>query len=203
MRHLEIKQQIAFCEKYGIAPNELLLLQILLLVQEDDAPEIVKDYFYLRTCSKGNTREMLIKLQDCGIINKSFKIPEIGAYIDPHSIPFNKNVIKDYYKCSFEAGKELFEVYPQFATINGNVVGIRSVSKKYDSLEDFYRAYGKIISWNPEKHRDIINLVMWGKENNIINCTLANFIIDQKWNDLKAMRDGDLGTVNLDAIKLV
>ena len=88
MRHLEIKQQIAFCEKYGIAPNELLLLQILLLVQEDDAPEIVKDYFYLRTCSKGNTREMLIKLQDCGIINKSFKIPEIGEYIDPHSIPF-------------------------------------------------------------------------------------------------------------------
>lgn len=203
MRHLELKQQLVFCEKYGIAPNELLLLQIILLAQEEDAPEIVKDYFYLRTCSRGNIRDMLIKLQDCGIINKSFKIPEVGAAIDPHDITLNKNVIKDYYKCSFELGKELFETYPQFATINGNVVGIRSISKKYDSLEDFYRAYGKTIGWKPEKHEEIIELVNWGKENNVINCTLANFIIDRKWSELEALRNGEIANIDFNAVKLL
>lgn len=202
MKNLELKQQLAFCEKHGIAPNELLLFQVILLMQEGDYPEIVSDYFQLRTCSRGSTREMLVKLQDCGIINKSFKIPETGS-IDPHIIPLNKNIVKDYYKCSFELGKELFDAYPQFTTINGNVTSIRSISKKYDSLEDFYRAYGKIIHWSPEKHAEIIELVEWGKENNVINCTLANFIIDQKWLALEAMRNGDLGTVNLDAVKLV
>ncbi len=157
----------------------------------------------LRACSKGNVRDMLIKLQDCGLIKKSFKIPEIGQSIDPNDIPLNMNVIKDYRKSSFELGKELFEVYPQFGLINGCSVGIRSVSKKFDSLEDFYKFYGKSIGWNIEKHNYIIDLVNWGKENNLINCSLCNFVVDRKWDTLEVMREGDVGTVNINAIKLV
>lgn len=203
MKHLELKQQIKFCEKYGIAPNELLLFEIILLSQEDDCMDIVKDYFMLRACSKGSVRDMLIKLQDCGLIKKSFKIPEIGQSIDPNDIPLNMNVIKDYRKSSFELGKELFEVYPQFCIINNCSVGIRSVSKKFDSLEDFYKFYGKSIGWNIEKHNYIIDLVNWGKENNLINCSLCNFVIDRKWDTLEAMKEGDVGTVNINAVKLV
>ena len=203
MKNLEIKQQIAFCEKYGIAPNELMLFQILLITQEGDDPEIVKDYFYLRTCSRGIVKDMLIKLQDCGLILKSYKIPEGGTTVNPHEIPLNKNVVKDYYKCSFELGKELFETYPMFCVINGCSTPIRSVSKKFDSLEDFYRFYGKQIGWKPEKHEHIIDLVKWGAENNVINCTLCNFIIDRKWEVLEAMKNGEIGNVNFDAIKLV
>lgn len=203
MKHLELKQQIKFCEKYGIAPNELLLFEIILLSQEDDCMDIVKDYFMLRACSKGSVRDMLVKLQDCGLIKKSFKIPEIGQSIDPNDIPLNMNVIKDYRKSSFELGKELFEVYPQFGLINGYNVGIRSVSKKFDSLEDFYKFYGKSIGWNIEKHNYIIDLVNWGKENNCINCSLCNFVIDRKWDTLEAIKEGDVGTVNINAIKLV
>ena len=76
--------------------------------------------------------------------------------------------VKDFYKCSFELGKELFEIYPMFGIINGETVGIRSVSKKFDSLEDFYRFYGKSIRWNPDKHKEILELVEWAKENNIL-----------------------------------
>ena len=105
--------------------------------------------------------------------------------------------------CINNAGKELFEVYPQFATINGGPVGIRSVSKKFDSLEDFYRFYGKTIRWKSDFHNHIIELVKWANENNILNTTLANFVIDHKWEELEALKNGELVNVNFDAVKIV
>ena len=198
-----LNNQIIFCEKYGINPNELLLLEIILIAQEGDDPEIVNEYFKSRICARGNTRELLQNLQDSGIILKSYKIPDKGTVLDVHSIPFNKNIIKDFYKCSFELGKELFENYPMFGIINGTNVGIRSVSKKFDTLEDFYRFYGKTIRYKQEVHSHILELVNWAKENNILNNTLANFVIDHKWDELEALKNGDLVNVNFDAVKLV
>ena len=72
------------------------------------------------------------------------------------------------YKCSFELGKELFEEYPQFKTINGSLVSLRGISKHFNSLEEAYFKYGKYIKWSPENHIEIIELVKWGKEHNII-----------------------------------
>ena len=195
--------QIVFCEKYGITPNELLLLEIILIAQEGDDPVIVNEYFKSRICARGNTREMLQNLQDSGVILKSYKIPEKGTVLDVHSIPFNKNLIKDFYKSSFEMGKELFEAYPMFGIINGMNVGIRSVSKKFDTLEDFYRFYGKTIRNKPEAHSRILELVNWAKENNILTNTLANFVIDRKWDELEALKNGEIVNVNFDAVKLV
>lgn len=198
-----MKQQLYFCDKYNITPNELLLLEIILIAQENDDPEIVNTYFVAKPTARGFVREMLQRLQDVGIIHKSYKIPDKGQQLNIHDISFNKTILKDFYKCSFEMGKELFEAYPMFGFINGANVGIRSVSKKFDSLEDFYRFYGKSIRNKPETHNHIIELVNWAKENNILNNTLANFVVDQKWNELEALRNGDLVNVNFDAVKLV
>ena len=101
-------------------------------------------------------------------------------------------------------GKELFEHYPQFATINNSIVPIRAVSKKFNSLEDAFRFYGKSIKWKPDVHEQIIDLLDWASQNtNFINCSLASFIIDQKWNDLQALKDGDLVNVNYDTVKML
>ena len=203
MRNLELKQQLLFCEKYSINPSELLLLEIILIAQEGDEPEIVHEYFSSRVCARGFTIELLAGLQNAGIIHKSYKIPEKGSVFNPLDIPLNKTIIKDFYKCSFELGKELFEEYPQFGFINGNPVGIRSVSKKFDSLEDFYRFYGKTIRWKQETHDHIMELVKWARENNLLCVSLCNFVIDHRWDELEALRNGDLANTNFDAIKVV
>jgi hypothetical protein len=109
--------------------------------------------------------------------------------------------VKDFFKCSFEMGKELFENYPMFGLINGEPVGIRSVSKKFDSLEDFYRYYGKSISWKPEKHEYIMELVSWAKDHNLLVTTLANFVIDHKWKELEALRNGEIANIDFNAVK--
>lgn len=59
-----------------------------------------------------------------------------------------------------------------------------------------------ILKWNLEIHNNIINLVKWANEHNIINCSLASFIINNGWIDLQALKDGS-GNVNYDSIKLL
>lgn len=100
-------------------------------------------------------------------------------------------------------GKELFEAYPQFGSINGSVIPLRGVSKKFDSLEQAYFKYGKSINFNPEKHKYIIELVEWAKDNNILNCSLASFIVNNGWCDLEALKNGDIANINYDAIKMI
>ena len=193
-----LKNQIVFCEKYGINPNELLLLEIILIAQENDDPTIVNEYFKSRICARGNTRELLQNLQSAGIILKSYKIPEKGTTLNVHEIPFNKNIIKDFYKCSFDMGKELFETYPISTVVNGNEYKLRRISKKFDSLEDAYRAYGKAIRWKPEVHNHVINLINEGKNNNYNFTTLGDFIVDNDWTNMEAIsKDGIINNSNL------
>ena len=201
MKDLNLEQQLIFCDKYIITPNELLLLEIILLAQEGEQPEIVLNYFNANVDARGLTRPMLERLQAVGIINKTYKIPQKGERLNIYDIPINKNVVKDFFKCSFEMGKELFENYPMFGLINGEPVGIRSVSKKFDSLEDFYRYYGKSISWKPEKHAYIMELVEWAKDRNLLVTTLANFVIDHKWEELEALRNGEIANIDFNAVK--
>jgi hypothetical protein len=203
LKIFNIEEQLILLEKYKINSDELLFITVILLIQEGEANQYIQTYFSLPNECRGSIRELLLSLQEKQIITKDYKIPPTGSKFIPEDITFNKNFIKNFYKASFYIGKELFEAYPMFCTINGCPTSIRSVSKKFDSLEDFYRFYGKQIGWNPVKHAHIMELVKWGSEHNVINCTLCNFIIDKKYEVLEAMRDGDVNNVNFDAVKLI
>ena len=202
MTTLTIEDELLILNKYRITPNELMFIRTLLILQEDANEELFKTYIEILHNSNIQIRELITRLQAKGIILKSFKVPNPGEAFDPYSIPINKPFLKNLFKSSFEIGKELFEAYPQFGNINGCVVPLRTVAKKFDSLEDCYARYGKEIKWNPEIHSTIIDLVKWAKDNNILNCSLASFIINNGWKDLQALKDGE-GNINYDAIKLV
>ena len=99
--------------------------------------------------------------------------------MDLNEIPFNQNFLKDYYRSSFEMGTELFDVYPQFGNINGKIVSLRGIASKFNSLEDAYRVYAKTIHYKDNIHKEIIELVKWAKENEILNQSFASFIINR------------------------
>lgn len=200
---LTLEEEISIIDKYGLTPNELLILRVLLLFQDNEEEELL--HRLLTTLKRVNIqlREVLIELQKKEIILKSYSIPKQGEVFDPLTIPINKNFIKNLYKCSFEMGKELFEEYPQFGSINGNLVPLRGISKHFDSLEQAYFKYGKCVGWNLERHNHIIELVKWAKDNNILNCSLSSFIINNGWLDLEALRNGDLANINYDSVKML
>lgn len=190
-------------DKYGLTPNELLVVRVLLILQDNNEEGLFQNLMVTLKHINLPLREVLVQLQKKEVILKSFKIPNSGEKFDPYSIPINKNFIKTLYKSSFEMGKELFDSYPQFGSINGNVVPLRTVAKHFDSLEQAYFKYGKAIGFNPEKHKVIIELTKWAKDNNILNCSLSSYIINNGWLDLQAMKDGNTANFNVDAIKLI
>lgn len=191
-------------DKYGLTPNELLVIRILLILQDDGDEQLFQKLMVTLKHINLPLREVLEQLQKKEIILKSYKIPKSGEKFDPYAIPINKNFIKALYKSSFEMGKELFDSYPQFGNINGNLIPLRGISKKFDSLEQAYFKYGKSIGFNPEKHKTIIELVNWARENNILNCSLASFIVNEGWHDLNALKNnGDIANINYDAVRIL
>ena len=151
--------------------------------------------------------EYLEKVDKLLEVNKSRFVLAVAAAKRAHELeegqePLNKNKVKQFYKCSFELGKDLWDIYPQFGLVNGNTVGLRAISDKDDSIEDFFKRYGKEIHWNPEEHQRIIDLVNWAKETNIINYTISKFVRNHKWEELEALKNGDTG-YNYDVVKLL
>lgn len=198
MKHLNLEQQLKWCDTYKITPNELTLFEVLLLLQEDDDPELVKFYFELTEQSRGQLRELLFRLQEAGLINQSFKIPEKGSSINPYDIPLNKTKMKQFYKSSFELGKDLYDNYPLSTVVNGIEYKLRRISKKFNSLEEAFLKYGKAIGWNPERHEEIIALIKQGIESNYNFTTLDDFIVDNDWLNLEAMsKDGIINNSNM------
>lgn len=201
---LTIENEISLLDKYNLTADELLFIRCVLILQDDNNEELFKSLFKVLKQQNINLKDLLVSLQEKGVILRSYNIPKVGEILDPYTIQINKNFIKNIYKSSFELGKELFDNYPQFGQIGNNTVPLRSVAKHFDSLEDAYFRYGKIIGWNPERHNEIIELVKWAKENNIICQSLSSFIINNAWLDLESMKNGDNGfNVNYDSIKLI
>lgn len=206
MKHLTLtlEEEVCLLDKYGLTPNELLVVRILLILQDDGEEQLFQKLMVTLKHINLPLREVLEQLQKKEIILKSYKIPKSGEKFDPYAIPINKNFIKALYKSSFEMGKELFDSYPQFGNINGNLIPLRGISKKFDSLDQAYFKYGKSIGFNPEKHKTIIELVDWARENNILNCSLASFIVNEGWHDLNALKNnGDVANINYDAIRIL
>ena len=201
---LTLEAEVSLLEKYRLVPTELFLIRVLLLLQDDNNEELFLNYIKVLKQAGINLRNILLSLQEKEILLKSCKIVKEGEEFDPYSLQLNKNFIKNLYKCSFELGKELFEEYPAFAIINNSYTSLRGVSKHFNSLEDAYIKYGKSIKWNPETHTEIIELLDWAKNNTqFIQFSLASFVIDRRWNELKALKNGEIANVNFNAVKMI
>ena len=198
-----IDEELGIFTKYHLNPNDLFIIRILMLAQEEDDSYLYR-YLLLPEDVRGDFRTSLIRLQNKGILNKSYHIPPKGERFEPMDVEFNKTFVKGFLKASFEMGKELFETYPMFGNINGCTVPLRGISKKFDSLEDFYRAYGKAIKWNPETHSKIIDTLQWAKDNTqFIQFSLASFVVDHRWEELEALRNGEIANINFNAVKMI
>lgn len=193
MKNLElsIEKEIEFMIKYQLTSDELFLMKLIWYAQ-DEHPEFLHQYF--SSCKLGKEiRELLMGLRDKEIINKSYSIPEKGEVFNPNDVDFNKNVLKSFMQHSQELGMDLFENYPAFTYINGRAFSLRNITKLYKSLEEMCFEYGKAIKFDPIKHREVMELLEYAKENNLVNSGICQFISERQWLMYEQMRDGDIG----------
>lgn len=199
---MNIDEQLNLMNKYQLRIEELFIIELIFMVQEGYEEPYLARYLSIKE-NKESFRDNLLSLQDKGIILKSWKIPEKGSKFDPLEIPLNKNFFKSFFKSSLLLGKELFDTYPMFTTINGSTFGLRNFAKKFDSIEDFFRFYGKTIHWDLDLHNKILELIKWDQDNNVgfLKMSICNFVIENKWNELEALKKGDIANINFDTIQ--
>ena len=196
MKYIELSfdREIELMIKYQIFTEELMFIKLVFLAQEGH-PEYLSKYFSQMPL-KGAPRDTMISLQEKGIINKSYKIPEKGQTFNPLDVDFNKLFMKSYLQHSYDMGMELFMNYPAFIIINGKQFSLKNIAKSFKSLDDFAFAYGKAIKFDVEKHKEILELLEWGKEVNVLNYGIIEFITSLKWLELKELKESGLTTFN-------
>ena len=188
-----LSNQLAMMERYCLTAEESLLIELLFLASiEEKHDEYLIKYFNL-PIDKSDLRDLLFSLQNKGIINKSYKIPAKGVKFDPEAVEFNKNFLHNYRKYSGELGIEFFKEYPIIGLIKGIEVPLKNYAKKFNSEEELYFQYGKNIGWKLDKHKEVIELIRWGKENktNLLTMNIADFVISKMWESLKELKEGD------------
>lgn len=196
MHHFELSlnEETNIYIKSGLTPTELYILRLLFLAIDGDPSFLIN---YLSNVSNGKElfRQILNSLKEKGVILSSFKIPADKEVLNYKNIPFNKNFTKMYIRESNELGKELFDVYPPFITINGKMCSIKNFTKaNLFSFEDFCLYYAKAIKSAGITHERVMESLIFAKDNNLINYTILEFIASRKWNEIEYIRTS--GNIN-------
>lgn len=191
---LSLKEEINIYINSGLTPTELFILRLLFLAIDGDSSLLVN---YLSNISDGKIifRKVLESLKDKKVILSSFKIPQEGESLNFQNIPFNKNFLKMYIRESNELGKELFDAYPPFININGKLCSIKNFTKaNLFTFEEFCTYYARAIKNAGVTHERVIEAVEFGKEHNLLNYSITEFIASRKWLEIEYIRES--GNVN-------
>ena len=191
---LSLKEEINIYINSGLTPTELFILRLLFLAIDGDPSMLVN---YLSNVANGKElfRKVLESLKEKKVILSTFKVPKEGESLNYNNIPFNKNFIKAYVREANEIGKELFEEYPPFININGKLCSIKNFTKAgLYSFEEFCLYYAKAIKSAGVTHERVMEALQFGKENNLVNYTIIEFIASHKWVEIEYIQSS--GNVN-------
>ena len=149
---LSSREEINIYINSGLTPTELFILRLLQLAIDGDPLQLIN---YLSNVDNGKQlfRQVLESLKEKKVILSSFKVPCEGEALNYNNIPFNKNFVKMYIRESNEIGKELFDAYPPFITINGKLCSIKNFTRaNLFSFDDFCLFYAKAIKTSESKY---------------------------------------------------
>lgn len=200
MQHeLSVDLELKFMIKYQLTPEEYLFLKLLFMAQNEH--EEYLSMFYSEGQYEHSIIDLLMSLQEKGIINKSYKIPAKGTTFNPQDVELNKRVLDQYIKHSQDLGMELFDHYPTFTTINGKTFSLRNIAKNFKSFDDFCWEYGKAINFSISKHQEILELLDWAKDNQLVSSGICDFVVSRQWLTYEMLRDKDFG--NFETTELI
>lgn len=186
---LSLKEEIEIYISSGLTPSELFILRLLFLAMDGDSSLLIN---YLSNVSNGKELFLLVleSLQKKGVILSSYKLPKLGENLRFTDIPINKVFLKRYIKESHQIGKELFEKYPPFMYINGNMASIKNFTKAgLFSIDDFCNYYAKQLKSSSVTHDRVMEALDYGIEHNLIRYSLLEFIASQKWLEIEYIRN--------------
>ena len=191
---LSLKEEINIYINSRLTPTELFIFRLLQLAIDGDS-SLLSSYLTGISNGKELLKQVLESLKEKKVILSTFKIPSEGEVLNFKNIQFNKNFMKMYIRESNEIGKELFDAYPPFININGKMCSIKNFTKAgLFTFEEFCLYYSKAIKNASVTHERVMEALEYGKEHNLINFSILEFIASHKWIEIEYIRDS--GNVN-------
>lgn len=181
---LELNTILNLMTTYNLTADELLLIYLTFLARdEENHPE----YFVKWFSNGGQTRlkSLFDSLKEKGIIHKNYN-PD--SY-NPNDIEFNKTFLKSWIKNSGQMGQELFDLYPSYMQANGKLLPLRGISKQFHSLDEFFFHYSVTIGHSIEKHKEVLKILEWAKQNHKITGGILDFVNSRQWDNLKYLQE--------------
>jgi len=198
---------LELCKKHNITPNHLLMIKLYVddpsVTEEKTADaEFMKNlYAFSKIFGWDMTKQRLSK-EEVEAKDK-FLVEIVGELIDKEilvqpetpvrykasldTFEINFDFLQDFTVNVHEMPEELFEAYP---SLFGNNYPARGVT-----VEQFGVKYLKHINNDRKKHEEIIELVLWAKENKKIMFKLETFVNTKGWESLEELREegGSIG----------
>lgn len=193
-----ILQDLLVQEQYQLTAEEWLIVKLIFFGLDDDTQRgLIPRLYASGGLTTRTLRANLLSLQEKGIFTKEYKVPSCLELFDPEAVIFNKNFLKNYLRYSNELGKDLWDRYPKEL----GPYRLRLTTKNFPGQskeEGLFRAYGRIIKWNPETHKRIIDILERAKEKNLITYGICEFVLSEKWEELEEqLNNGEVGKLDI------
>lgn len=182
---MELNTILNIMSECGLTADELLLVWLTLYARDEESHNEFFCRWFNDCGGQKQLKDLFNSLKEKGVIKKDYN-PE--SYI-PNNIEFSQRFLNKYYKQSGKLGSELFSEYEPFVFINGKNFSLKNITRKFCTLEEFFFFYSSQIGHNPDKHREILELLRWGKENKLITYGILEFVSSHKWLELKKMKE--------------
>lgn len=169
-----------FLIKSGLTQSQLLFLLLIKKKQK----KLIKEY------------KKRFPTDDGTMIGKKW----IKDLYDNGWITENNGIIKTTYKFNslfldeLYNYRELIEVYPKFFTTDKGV----KMPLVTGNEHELSRLYGAKLYGDLELHYEILDLVEYGRENNLLNFGIEKFIKSRFWIALKEDKDKNIKKANID-----
>jgi hypothetical protein len=86
----------------------------------------------------------------------------------------------------------LLDKYPKFGTIKGKLYPLIT-----GDLDKLFEDYAKKIGYSIDTHKEVLEIVQWAKDKELLNIGIEKFILSYYWESLKELRGKDDVTSNM------
>ena len=176
-----------------------LIFNVIDAANSNDSKELIEskamyNKYFKEEYNVDSFRKTIASLIERKILLK-VEIPESLQFVDAEKFEFTQNFLKKFRRFTLEMGRELWDVYPKVGYINEKEVPLTAL-KTFNSEEELYTYYAKTIGHDESKHREIIKLIKWSKENpnSFVNMNIESFVKGKIWDAIKEFADsGGIG----------
>jgi len=187
--------------KYGITPNQFYVLYLiyskdwnnLYRYKENVISKVTKN-------DKGESinlhgfdvEEELQPLIDKGYLEDPFTRGVSRSNFEIVDLMVTPTFSSKIFIDSWQAGEELWKLYPHFLEINGQKVVAKKggeMNGKYYGKEELIELYSKKIGNSRDKHDWILRKTKLAIDQKVINFPIRNFIYDEMWEAFEELED--------------